>query len=329
MQTLGKTMANRNAVPSLRGRQANRPEQITKPGWKDILKRTKVEMARDHVSIVAAGIAFYGLLAIVPAIVATIALWAILFNPQQITQQISSISHLLPEEAATIIRQQAERASRNSGAGMSLAAAGGVLLAIYSASRGVNGFMEGLNIVYDEKENRGVLKKTLLKLFLTIGAIFMILVTFGVIAAIPAIADLIGLSAFASFLVNLARWPLLMIVVMLAIAILYRYGPDRDRPRWQWTSIGSLIAVMLWLLGSIAFSIYVRNFGNYNEIYGSMGAVIILLMWLWLSAYIVLLGAELNSEMEHQTTHDTTVGGNERMGERDAYVADTLGERKD
>ncbi|QOR39665.1 YihY/virulence factor BrkB family protein [Billgrantia diversa] len=322
-------MANRNSAPTQRGRQANRPGQIPKPGWKDILKRTKVELARDHVSIVAAGIAFYGLLAIVPAIVATIALWAILFDPQQITQQISSISHLLPDEAATIIRQQAERASRNSGAGMSLAAAGGILLAIYSASRGVNGFMEGLNIVYDEEENRGVLKKTALKLFLTIGAIFMVLVAFGVIAAIPAIADLIGLSDFASFLVNLARWPLLMIVAMLAIAILYRYGPDRDKPRWQWTSIGSLVAVLLWLLGSIAFSIYVRNFGSYNEIYGSLGAVIILLMWFWLSAYIVLLGAELNSEMEHQTTHDTTVGGNERMGERDAYVADTLGERKD
>ncbi|NIC06836.1 YihY/virulence factor BrkB family protein [Billgrantia bachuensis] len=322
-------MANRNTASSRRGRQAVRPGQIPKPGWKDILKRTKAEMARDHVSIVAAGIAFYGLLAIVPAIVATISLWAIIFDPQQITQQISSISHLLPEEAANIIRQQAERASQDAGTGMSLAAAGGVLLAIYSASRGVNGFMEGLNIVYDEEENRGVLKRTVLKLLLTIGAIFMTLVTLGVITVIPTITDLIGLSAFASFLVNLARWPLLMVVTMLAIAILYHYGPDRNKPRWQWASIGSLVAVLLWLLVSIAFSIYVRNFGSYDEVYGSLGAVIILLMWFWLSAYIVLMGAELNSEMEHQTKQDTTVGENERMGERDAYVADTLGERKD
>lgn len=318
-------MANRNAATSQRGRQADRPGQIPKPGWKDILKRTKEEMARDHVSIVAAGIAFYGLLAIVPAIVATISIWAIVFDPQQITQQISSISHLLPEEAADIIQQQAEQASQDAGAGMSLAAIFGILLAVYSASRGIDGLMEGLNIIYDEQENRGVIKRTALKLILTLGAILMTLVTLGVITAIPAIVELIGLPDVFGTLVNLARWPLLMIVVMLAIAVLYRYGPDRDKPRWQWTSIGSFAAVLLWIVGSIAFSIYVRNFSSYNETYGSLGAIIILLMWFWLSAFIVLMGAELNSEMEHQTKHDTTVGGDERMGERNAHVADTVG----
>ncbi|WP_104202152.1 YihY/virulence factor BrkB family protein [Billgrantia saliphila] len=318
-------MANRNAATSQRGRQADRPGQIPKPGWKDILKRTKEEMARDHVSIVAAGIAFYGLLAIVPAIVATISIWALVFDPQQITQQISSISHLLPEEAADIIQQQAEQASQDAGVGMSLAAIFGILLAVYSASRGIDGLMEGLNIIYDEQENRGVIKRTALKLILTLGAILMTLVTLGVITAIPAIVELIGLPDVFGTLVNLVRWPLLMIVVMLAIAVLYRYGPDRDKPRWQWTSIGSFVAVLLWIVGSIAFSIYVRNFSSYNETYGSLGAIIILLMWFWLSAFIVLMGAELNSEMEHQTKHDTTVGGDERMGERNAHVADTVG----
>lgn len=322
-------MANRNAATPRRGRQADRPGQIPKAGWKDILKRTKDEMTRDHVSMVAAGIAFYGLLAIFPAIVATISIWAIVFDPEQINQQIADVSHLLPEEAAEIIRQQAEQASQDAGAGMSLAAIGGVLFAIYSASRGVDGFMEGLNIIYDEEENRGFIKRTALKLILTLGVILMTLVTLGIITTIPAIVDLIGLPDIAGTLINLARWPILMLVAMLAIAVLYRYGPDRDEPRWQWISPGSFVAVLLWIAGSIAFSIYVRNFGNYNETYGSLGAVIILLMWFWLSAFIVLMGAELNSEMEHQTKHDTTVGEKKRMGERDAYVADTVGESKE
>lgn len=321
-------MAKHKAAASQRGRQADRPSQIPGSGWKDILKRSKEEMNRDNVSMVAAGIAFYGLLASVPAIVATISLWAILFDPHEITEQISSISHLLPEEAANIIRQQAEQASQDAGAGMSLAAAGGLLLAIYSASRGIDGFMTGLNIVYDEEENRGMLKRTALKLLLTIGAILMTIVTLGVITAIPAIVSMLGLPGLIGTLVNLARWPLLMIIVMLALAILYRYAPNRDKPRWQWISVGSVTAVLLWIAGSIGFSIYVHNFASYNETYGSLGAVVILLMWFWLSAFIVLMGAELNSEMEHQTKHDSTVGDKEPIGERDAYVADTVGESK-
>ncbi|SFH16206.1 YihY/virulence factor BrkB family protein [Modicisalibacter xianhensis] len=316
-------MAKRQPTAS-HGRHAHKPTQIPKPGWKSVLKRSKEEMSRDHVSMVAAGIAFYGLLAIVPAIVATISLWALMFDPQQITQQISSISHLLPEEAANIIRQQAQQASQGAGAGMSLAAIGGLLLAIYSSSRGVAGFMEGLNIIYDEEESRGFLKQTAIKLVLTFGAIVMTLVTLGVITAIPAIVNILGLPDLIGTLINLARWPLLMIVVMLAIAILYRYGPDREQPRWQWVSVGSAAAVLLWILGSIAFSIYVRNFASYNETYGSLGAVVILLMWFWLSAFIVLMGAELNSEMERQTQRDTTTGGERPMGERGAHAADSV-----
>ncbi len=321
-------MTNRNAAPSQRGRQANRPGQLPKAGWKDILTRTKEGMSRDHVTIVAAGVAFYGLLAIFPAIVATISLWALIFDTEQITRQIETVSHLLPEEAAGIIREQAQQASEGAGAGMSLAAAGGLLFAIYSASRGVDGFIEGLNIIYDEEENRGTLKRTALKLILTLGVILMTLVTLGVITAIPAIVTLIGLPDMIASLINLARWPLLMIVVMLAISVLYHFGPDRESPRWQWTSPGAFIAVLLWIAGSVAFSLYVRNFADYNETYGSLGAVIILLMWFWLSAFIVLMGAELNSEMEHQTERDTTVGSDRPMGERDAHVADTLGKSK-
>ncbi|MGQ4877496.1 YihY/virulence factor BrkB family protein [Billgrantia sp. LNSP4103-1] len=318
-------MANRNVAAAQRGRQAVRPSEIPKAGWKDILKRTKEEMRRDHVSTLAAGVAFYLLLAMVPAIVATISIWALLFDPQQINQQIANISHLLPQEAADLVQSQAEEASRDAGAGISLAAIGGVLLAIYSASRGVDVFMEGLNIVYEEEESRGFIKRTAIKLVLTLGLIIMTLVTLGTITAIPAIVEMMGLPDLIGTLVNLARWPLLMLVTMLAITVLYRYAPDRDEPRWQWISPGSVMAVLLWIAGSIGFSLYVSNFGSYNETYGSLGAVIILLMWFWLSAFIVLMGAELNSEMEHQTKQDTTAGDPNPMGQRDAHVADTVG----
>ncbi|WP_043529799.1 YihY/virulence factor BrkB family protein [Litchfieldella xinjiangensis] len=307
------------------GRQADRPGQIPKRGWWDILKRVKGEMDRDHIPIIAAGVAFYALLAIFPAIVAITSVWALVFDPQEISQQIENVSHLLPGQAADLITQQAEQATEDASVGMSLAAIGGILLAIYSSSKGTKGLMEGLNIAYDELDERGMIKKTLLTLVLTAGGIVMTVVALGTVTAIPVLVDLLGLDGVIGTAINIARWPLLLAVVMVGLAVLYRYAPDRQEPRWQWTSPGSTVAVVLWVIGSIGFSLYVRNFASYNETYGSLGAVIILLMWFWLSAFIVLMGAELNSEMEKQTKHDTTHGQRNRMGKRDAYAADSLG----
>ncbi|QJQ96205.1 MULTISPECIES: YihY/virulence factor BrkB family protein [Halomonadaceae] len=321
--------AKRTSSQRQHGRQANQPTQIPARGWWDILWRIKDAMANDHVMLVAAGVAFYGMLAIVPTIVATISLWALLFDPQQIAAQIEEISHLLPEEASGIIVEQAQQASEDAATGMSLAAIGGILFAIYSASRGTRSLMEGLNIIYDEEEKRGVVKKTLVMLGLTLGAIIMTIVALGTITVIPMLVEMLGLDNLLGTLINLARWPLLMVIVMVALAVLYRYAPSRDEPRWQWTGTGSIIAVVIWLAGSIGFSIYVRNFADYNETYGSLGAVLILQMWFWLSAFIVLMGAELNSEMERQTRHDTTKGEKRPMGEREAHAADTLGEAKE
>lgn len=319
-------MANQGRSQAQRGRHADRPREIPKAGWLDILRRVKEGMTRDHVSMVAAGIAFYALLALFPAIVAVVSIWGLLFDPQQIAQQITSVSHLLPQEAADIIRQQAEQASAGAGTGMGLAALGGLLLTLYSASKGMRGLMEGLNIIYGEEEKRGLVKMTLMTLLLTVGAVVMTIVALGAIAVIPALVRALGLDNVVGTSINLARWPLLLFVVMLALGLLYRYAPDRDRPRWQWLSVGSVVAVLLWIAGSIGFSIYVRNFASYNETYGSLGAVIILLMWFWLSAFIVLMGAELNSEMERQTQRDTTAGRSAPMGERGAHAADTVGE---
>ncbi|SHF74312.1 membrane protein [Modicisalibacter ilicicola DSM 19980] len=321
-------MRNGEKTDDPRGREAEKPAQIPRKGWWDIAKRVKEEVDNDHVAMIAAGIAFYGLLAIFPAIVALISIWSLVFDPQQITQQIASVGNLLPQQAADIINQQARKASSNAGAGIGLAALGGLLLTLYSASKGTKGLMEGLNIIYDEQEARGLLKRTLVTLLLTLGGMLVAIVALGSILLIPALVKLLGLPEPLATLINLARWLLLLIMLMVSLAILYRYAADRDEPRWQWTSVGAVAGVVLWLLGSIAFSIYVRNFGSYNETYGSLGAVVILLMWFWLSAFIVLLGAELNSEMERQTRRDTTKGKREPLGKRGAHAADTVGEKR-
>ena len=321
-------MRNEEASDGPRGREAEKPAQIPRKGWWDIAKRVKEEIDNDHVAMIAAGIAFYGLLAIFPAIVALISIWSLVFDPQQITQQIASIGSLLPQQAADIINQQARKASSNAGAGIGLAALGGLLLTLYSASKGTKGLMEGLNIIYDEQETRGLVKRTLVTLLLTLGGMLMAIVALGSILLIPALVNLLGFPEPLATFINLARWLLLLIMLVAALAILYRYAADRDPPRWRWTSVGAVTGIVLWLLGSIAFSIYVRNFGSYNETYGSLGAVVILLMWFWLSAFIVLLGAELNSEMERQTRRDTTQGKREPLGKRGAYAADTVGEKR-
>jgi membrane protein len=310
-----------------RGRQAGRPQDIPKPGWRDILWRTKAELSQDHVSMVAASIAFYGLLAVFPAIAAMISIWGLLFDPQQIAQQIESVSGALPQDAAGIVNDQAHAVAGGAGTGVSLAAVVCILLALYSASKGMQAMIEGLNIVYGEDEKRGFIKLTLMTLILTIGLIAMMIVALGLIAVLPALLGNLGLGEVFQALLTYARWPLLLVVALIGLAILYRFAPSREAPQWQWVSPGAVIATVLWLIGSIVFSIYVRNFGSYNETYGSLGAVVILLMWFWLSAFIVLLGAELNCEIERQTERDTTAGRPKPRGERGAYAADTLGEK--
>jgi membrane protein len=308
-----------------RGRRAERPSQIPRPGWRDILLRTWNEISDDHVSLIAAGVGFYGLLALFPAIAALISIWGLLFDPQQIEQQIETMSGFLPADAATIVRDQARTIAAGSG-GLSVAAAGGILLALYSAAKGMKALMEGLNIIYDEQEERGFIKLNLVALGLTLMMILAMLAALGAIIIVPILLGAVGLGPVAETLVSLLRWPLLFAVALIILAIIYRYGPSRAQPRWRWVSWGAAVATVFWLLGSIAFSIYVQNFGSYNETYGSIGAVIILLMWFWLSAFSVLLGAELNAEMEHQTERDSTSGDPRPRGRRDAYVADHVGE---
>lgn len=308
-----------------RGREAGRPKDIPKPGWRDILLRVKAEMAVDHVAIVSAGVAFFGLLAVFPAIAALISIAGLVLDPAAIEEQLASVAGILPQNAAEIIEGQARDIASGTGTGIGLAAAGGILLSLYSASKGMKSLIEGMNIAYDEEESRGFLALNATALALTLFLIFGVLVAFGATLAAPALLGSLGLSQGVQAAVAYGRWPILAIMTMFGLAIVYRYGPSREPPRWRWVSTGAVVATIVWLIGSIAFSVYVSNFGSYNESYGALGGVIILLTWLWLSAFVVLLGAELNSEMEHQTARDTTTGKPRPKGKRGAVKADTVG----
>ena len=310
---------------SNRGRQASRPTEIPKPGWRDILLRVKTEMTVDHVAVVSAGVAFFGLLAVFPAIAALISIAGLIFDPAAIEQQLASVAGVLPQNAAEIIEGQAKKVASNAGAGVGLAAAGGILVSLYSASKGMKSLIEGMNIAYDEDEERGFIALNITALALTLFLIAGVLIAFAATLAAPALLGSMGLSQGVQAAVTYGRWPVLAILTIFGLAVVYRYGPSREDPQWRWVSVGAVVATIIWLIGSIAFSIYVRNFGSYNESYGALGGVIILLTWLWLSAFIVLLGAELNSEMEHQTGEDTTTGEPRPRGDRGAAKADTIG----
>ena len=307
-----------------RGRSAERPTDIPAPGWKDILLRTKDELTDDHISVIAAGVAFFGLLAVFPAIGATISIAGIFADPATVESTLEGWLAGLPQGAGEILQGQVREVASQGSTSLGWAALLGILIALYGASKGMKTLMEGMNVAYDEDEKRGFVRLTLTALALTVLLILGLLVAIGFTLVLPLLLDQAGLPSALAYL----SWPVMAVIAIGGLSILYRYGPSRDKPQWRWTTPGSTIAIIIWIAGTVAFSIYVRNFGSYNETYGALGGIIVLLTWLWLSAYIVLLGAELDSEIEHQTRADTTTGPPEPMGQRGALVADTLGETK-
>jgi membrane protein len=308
-----------------RGRAAGRPSDIPKAGWRDILLRVWREQSEDNISMIAAGVAFYMLLALFPTLAAMVSIYGLVADPAEIERQFGMVSSVLPQEATDILLGQMRQVAGASGGALQLSVLVSLALTLWSASRGMNALINALNITYDERETRGFIKLNLIALGLTLGGIVFLILTLVLVAGLPAVFNALGLGGPVVQAVSLARWPLLAVAGIIGLAVLYRYAPDRQEPRWRWVSWGAILATLLWLLGSIAFSVYVGNFSNYNETYGSVGAVVILLLWLNLTAYVVLLGAELNAEMEHQTAQDTTTGGDQPIGHRRAYVADTVG----
>lgn len=311
-----------------RGREATRPSQIPPRGWKDVLLRVKDQVKEDNVSLMAAGLGFYAVLAVFPALIAAVTLWGIVADPAELASQIESLMQPLPEDARQVIAPVLESATGRAGGALSIGFIVGLAGALYSASGGMAGMIQGINIAYDERESRGFVKLRGLAIALTLGAIVVGLIAIGLVVILPAVLDGLGLGPVGEFLARWLRWPVLAFLVVAALSMLYRNAPDRDNAQFRWLSWGAVVATVLWLIGSGLFSLYVTSFGDssYNRTYGALAGIIILLLWLFLTGFVVLLGAEINAEMERQTHRDTTTGEEKPMGERRAEAADTVGE---
>jgi membrane protein len=307
------------------GREATAPTHIPARGWKDILWRTYQQINEDRLLAVAAGVVFYGLLALFPAITALVSSYALFVDSQSINDHLSFLSSFLPEGTFSIVQDQVTRVLSKGDMKLGWAFAFSLLLALWSANGGMKAIIDALNVVYDEKEKRGFIALNLLSLSFTVAGVLGILIAGSLVIVAPVALQLIGLGAQTEYLVSFGRWPALALLLLLALAVLYRFGPSRRSPKWRWISIGSVVATLTWMAGSGLLSFYLSNFGHYDATYGSLGAAIALMIWMWMSTIVILFGAELNSEIEHQTAVDSTAEKPRPLGERGATMADTVG----
>ena len=290
------------------GRHFRNPLQISWTGWKDILWRTYERTDEDRLLATAGGVVFFGLLAVFPAITALVSCYGLFANPSTIGDNLQTLALMLPKDAFQIVQDQISRVVSKGNTQLGATFLFGLGLAIWSANAGVKSVIDALNVAYEEPEKRGFLKLNLVSLTFTVGGIVALLLMVGAVVAFPLALDHIGLAPESQFIVSLARWPLLFVALVAALGILYRFGPSRPAARWQWLSVGTVVAALLWIAGSSLLSWYLSNFANYDATYGSLGAAIGLMMWMWMSAIIVLCGAELNSEIEHRVVPDRTAG---------------------
>ena len=265
------------------------------------------------------------MLAIFPAIAAFVSLYGLIADASTIDSHLSFAAGVLPAGAVDILHEQITRLTAKGDAKLGLGFITGLAVALWSANAGMKAIIDALNVVYDEKEKRSFVKLNLLSLLFTLIAILSLMIALAAVVVAPMVFSAVGFSSLPSRVIEVARWPLLLVLVTVALAAIYRYGPSRTEPRWQWLSVGSAAAAIGWLITSVLFSWYIAHFGAYNATYGSLGAAVGMMMWMWISAIVILLGGELNAEIEHQTAHNSTVGSEKPLGERGAVMADTIG----
>jgi membrane protein len=308
--------------PDPYGRDATRPYHIPLKGWWQVAQRVWTEASRDNLTVVAAGCAFYALFAIFPALSALISLYGLTTDPATVESQFSMFSSVLPTEAYDIVIQQIRHLAASSNRALGWSFGLSIGLALWSVMSLTQANFAALNIAYEEEERRSFLRFYLSAFLFALAGIIGGAVMLLAIVYVPILFAYAGYLEGYERLVAIARWPLMAFLVLFLLAALYRYGPCRQRPKWSWVSVGSLFATAIWLLASAGFSFYVAHFAQYDRIYGSLGAVIVLLFWLYLTFYIILLGAEINAELELQTAKDTTRGRPRPSGRRGAFVAD-------
>lgn len=305
-----------------RGEYATSPAAVPWRGWKQVLWRVKDEMSDDNLSLISAGVAFYAFLAVFPAVGALVMIYGLAADPTTVVEQLGLFSGVIPASAYTLLLDQLKKLAAQEDATLSLGLLFSLALTLWSATKGFKALMIALNVVYEEREERGFIRLNALAISMTLGGILFVILALTAIGLIPMAVEFLGLGEPISTILLLARWPLLLAALMAALAVLYRYGPSRRSARLKWITPGAILAGILWLTASIGFSLYAANFGNYNETFGSMGAVVVLLFWFYISAYVVCIGGELNAELERQTFRDSTVGPSRPVGQRGAYVAD-------
>lgn len=308
-----------------RGRHASAPTDMTPKAWKDILWRTWGEMSDDRITLVAAGATYYLLLALFPAVVAFVSLYGLFTDTSTVNQHVGMLSGIVPAGGLEAIDDQLKRLTQQGPATLGWGLVISLALALWSSSSGIKTLFEAMNIANGEREKRSFIQLNVLALLFMVGGLVAAIVMISVVVLMPALLGSIGLSLGFEWLVQGVGYGLLLLMLFAGIAALYRLGPSRKQAKWRWLTPGAMLAVIVIIAASLLFSWYSANFANYEKTYGSLGALIGFLTWMWISITVVLVGAELNSEIEHQTASDSTIGRDAPMGTRNATMADTLG----
>ncbi len=288
-----------------RGRSADTPWQIPVRGWAEILQRVRKGTAQRNLSLVAGGVTYYLLVAVFPGLAALVSIYGLVANPADVAKSIQSLSGMLPPSTVELIGDTLTQLASASSKSLGLGAVIGVAIALWSAVRGMAGMMTALNIAYDQPERRSFIRFNATAFVLTIVVVTGGLISFALVAGLPVALNQGIVSGSGRWIILAVEWSFLIVFVMGVTALIYRYGPDQSEPKWKWTSLGVIVATILWVFGSVLFSVYIYNFGSYNKTYGSLGLPLILLTWMWLSVFAVLFGAEINAEAERQTHQNT------------------------
>ncbi len=312
-----------------RGRDADSPEQISALGWQDVLWRVLWSISADRVLSTSGGVAFFALLAVLPGVTSIVSLYGLFADASTIGNHLTILAGILPGGVLAVISDQiillARQPNETLGAAFTIA----LLVALVSANSGVAALFDALNVVYGEQEKRSLVRFYATTFLFTLAGIAFLVMAISAVVVLPLILKFVGSATTSEALLSFLRWPLLLVTLTVSLGFIYRYGPSRREARWRWVSWGSIIAAVLWIAASMLFSWYVATFDSYNKLYGSLGAAIGFMIWLWISAVVVLLGGELNAEMEHQTARDTTQGARRPLGSRGAMMADHLGKAHD
>lgn len=312
-----------------RGRNADRPTEIPARGLKDVFWRLYQALSEDRVMLIAAGVTYYLLLAIFPAVSVLVSLYGFFSDPAAIAERISFLSSVMPPDALNIFLNQLRALVSTEKATLSVGLAGGIALALWSANNGMKALFEAMNVAYAENEKRSLLKLNLVSLGFTLGALLLLVVVIFAMGVVPAVLTYLWLGGFTEAIIRFVRWPAMLIFVGAGIMILYRFGPSREPAKLRWLTWGAVFAAVAWLGSSLAVSYYLANVADYNATYGTLGATVGFMVWTWISVVIVIVGAEINAELEHQTTKDSTTGRPQPLGSRGAYMADTVGKSSD